>query len=1440
MSRNNLFPESQGAAVLPMVSTYDQVFQQIAGKSMDRFERASSSLSNPVGRQIAGGLASFTKPVPFLVSTIGLWMLLYFAKAFKNSEMDPVSVFAAMLMGSLVTTGLLWLARGSQRPNYNNFENYFQTLSGTPSVPNYAYTTTFRNVSEYPQFLSWHMGFIAYIVNRDEGPSFLETLFPEPSILHAIQHILKSIPDGLTFFSDNSTSAAVYETPLLDDFSETSIEEKNHAANLDWKDARVHSEQNVEESRYFEAAVLSQVSKSCIHRNDSASSAVAKGTAVKVLSGLLKTLLVNPFQYELSERIEFDFKKALGYKCFQLINVLRPAFIDNQWSNWRYFYAPDKTVRKAFCQLSTEQQTWMIFTLMSGSDQGKLLALSILQDKKLPTSVLAEFFKAYIVEYGGITLEKARALYGVMHNADPREEVLQRFQVEMVNEFRLQLAWLTQHSNGTIKALFESDPQLAARILRNFTVDLDVFPADDIKGTYAFPQEKPSAEAKQVIQYNNAEFEVVRPKDGGFSECGKEERGEQEARANKEDHADTQENQHAKDRVLIGRADVVRALRLMIKSDDVLFEQGPQHLGMTARDLISYEIYDLLTSPNLSNVIPQALARTPTNGVEDVRKLRKLKDQVNEQFQQCMQYVPNENQTGLQSHEDLIAYFANRNSPLVNTEGDVNDFRQQIHQALSQIAQKFKQRDVRLRDFCKRSDVVDAYLQYGVGVHLPLGVASAAVFSVSKGYHAEMLTMDQEQPVVFIESTHPNRPAQQFFVGKSFSDWGILRTKVPTQTQRAQLQLKPSKVNEPHPLIEVAQTLYSAVGSSKILGRIRSAMEHGDSGVKAYPGSSAQLSSVGARRNRDAIKRGLLQSENLEALWPMLSNHNTRKSAFTLITELFSDSQHNDEFQQKFEALVSAHDGVMCENNFIADFLEWLERSSHAAHIKPDVVRARFSAILLIKTYEQKEIGAIERGDRVEKLLRRFYPNDDIITALVRMREAFSARAHYWEAKRNIFMLIFNCQMLKYESADNETYQLEFLSHDSTTSMLEPILQGFSGDIRISIEARKNVQAWGSLLTKLIVEAYPSHETYLKELIKQLCEIIKSDQTPVTTSQNLSLVLMNALSLCPIRKDEHDITVGVTDVIYSVYNALAIRYAAENRMEINSDELNHLFTLLGAYRETGNFCIEQVYLSNAVYVFRQKENEDANDDANDDDEGRGFMSAAVSNLDVIQNTSTARRIDAGQCLSSFIDALQFSSNDGNGAWHRETVFRALFLVYMDVSLVKYANDLDEGLVDRLMDELEKTCGAAGGRDIANGAKNLFTGVLQSEFLKGSFQEEALHSTIYRMTALLLIKMCKFASSSDSVGLMSVGFLQHDAQVSQMRSLLKIFGIEGTDNNTEVAKIFSPKQPIGKAFAEMGMEKSIPMILKAFKGANQRLEQASSEKRQGETQALLVN
>lgn len=230
--------------------------------------------------------------------------------------------------------------------------------------------------------------------------------------------------------------------------------------------------------------------KSRIHRTGFFEKEGGREQSVKILHGCLSDLL----KADKPGPGRSDFIQELVHKSSQLVSLLRPEIQGDQRGDWRYFYANCPVATEAFKCLSPQKQAWMIFTLMSdNNDDVKLLALSILQDPRLAltrfgsaddrskktlasdvynNSCLAEFFKVYLNEFGGMSEARAHEVYHELTGSDPNLHPHELAQLRM-NCARLQLFWLTENSTGRMKALFENDVTVAAKILHNFTVNLE-------------------------------------------------------------------------------------------------------------------------------------------------------------------------------------------------------------------------------------------------------------------------------------------------------------------------------------------------------------------------------------------------------------------------------------------------------------------------------------------------------------------------------------------------------------------------------------------------------------------------------------------------------------------------------------------------------------------------------------------------------------------------------------------------------------------------------------------------------------------------------------------------------------------------------------------------------------------------------------------------------
>ena len=264
----------------------------------------------------------------------------------------------------------------------------------------------------------------------------------------------------------------IYHWPLIKDtlidgvpnngFFSLNDEERGAARSIDWRkvEGPKPKAEEPETPRDLSLRITSHAKAVLEHRTGQLAPEDKVKKQISIIRELLSGLLTNPLDCNRAQLVS---------NCLQLVCLLRPAIGDVQWKNGNYFLAHDERNTGAFKRLSVQQQAWMIYTLMSGNDAGKLLALSILQDTRLTMTSLTHFFQGYIAQFG----------------CDPHS----------FSQFREQLVWLTENSSGRISELLNKDTFVGTKILWTFTADL---PKDFKARGYAAPDRSPTAAA--VVQ----------------------------------------------------------------------------------------------------------------------------------------------------------------------------------------------------------------------------------------------------------------------------------------------------------------------------------------------------------------------------------------------------------------------------------------------------------------------------------------------------------------------------------------------------------------------------------------------------------------------------------------------------------------------------------------------------------------------------------------------------------------------------------------------------------------------------------------------------------------------------------------------------------------------------------------------------------------------------
>ena len=916
----------------------------------------------------------------------------------------------------------------------------------------------------------------------------------------------------------------LYKAPLLsnakmpDSFLQANAEERKSATQLDWRKHQVIKSTTPISQRLIPLYIQSYMAELLLCRDNDASKNPGYFRAlIKSMSNLfphwvkakelnneeklfltLNSLLANhPVEPDKSNQnpIVREAQEAM-----KMVLSLRPGLQDAQWCNWRYFYAQDEMVTNAFRRLSPQKQIWMVFRLMS-TDQGRLLALSILQDERLSLTELSTFFETYLYEFNSaksVVKTKTEEIYQYLYRVSPNADEMDRFLKKMSYVVREHLLWLTDNSTGRITQLFEADPSCAAKILLNFTVDL---PAEEwvkdfcILATGKQEAEKPFKVSYKDDQLDVHEYYVVPPKEDGsyhFSLLGEG----------------------------VTRRDVVTTLKAHVK-----------HKKLNLCSYLSEEICDLLTNPTKRHSVPKALAF----GV--------LIAQLGECYKKYAAYLPPDQQKEHLDLEGVLEYYEG-NSPLqslpqafdrrhaiLKVKNLIFSFKNATKgktelQYLLQNTVSYKEK---LEQYCQDENTVTTYLEEAVGFNQPLCVRTAVMYAAVNGHPVEVYSLDTHGKAQLVLYKAPedtddiSKEVRRFLMRKGYDNFALLEAKEQYEQKLTQRNASAGRFEELnnflHPMIKRAQQLFWSLSCHQ--NRICTYMEQGNKAVPltGYVGSSEKLFSCELEESIDAIRKSVLASECLDVLLPFLKSKqlNDNKTAFLILAVLFSDPDNGIKHQRVFEKLVVKHRKKIAGPEQIAAFANWLNNERDQSGDKMPQrfdkapIRARYTMAILMWIdgfSNQFAESAIE-------MLDVLYPDEETITAFNDLYFACSAREIGEQSERKVLENFFEgvCykKILSIEDEVSEDRGLEFkFMSKQNRSLLPTILDGF---------AEQNKNSWGDLLSIMLSKTALYRVDYMKSIINQFCQVIEKgglcDQGKtydVETRKDLALVLLNALN----------------------------------------------------------------------------------------------------------------------------------------------------------------------------------------------------------------------------------------------------------------------------------------------------------------------------------------
>ncbi|MCB1827554.1 MAG: hypothetical protein KDH94_03930, partial [Coxiellaceae bacterium] len=834
---------------------------------------------------------------------------------------------------------------------------------------------------------------------------------------------------------------------------------------------------------------------------------------------------------------------------------------DGQHHNWRYYYAKDETNTAAFKRLSPKKQAWMIFTLMSGNDQSKLLALSILQDPSLAltqtsrvegrgyreaivdawrNSTLAGFFEAYLEVFCPLPADRSnadrkeymQAIFKELYGVDANEVQLRIFQLNMTNQARVHLLWLTDNATGRLKSLLEESVHVAVKLFKNFLAEIETVQAHDVERSYAVSTKPQEVAPGLRATIDDVQATAKSPKqDGslGFSVFGPQ----------------------------TTRKKVVDLLLPHVSSNEMVFQS---HGGtLTLRQFIAQEIEDLLRDESRRHFLPAVFTQRPNSsrntladGLELLEKLKLIDQKIEEMDQRI---------------SDIEA--------ITPTDTRLDELRKEVDRMREQRATSEEEINRGVTQFCQREDVVRAYLTAGIGFHLPLGERTAALFAAYSGYQVEIYKANGSNLDCVYFHEHKKHEIFRLLQGDDTVSWSVF-TQAPSvdiesRSVAAQPMLSmasqevtesfgygvalgnepqamPSAIPTNHPMLLRVIELFWSIADKDKQDHIHQALQFGHPArgtqSQALADRADLLFTIDSPEKIQAVKDGVLQCVSVNKkqaaskkskqpskeqtppggnLWPllkMLRNDALKGQAFTLLAELFLDPINGIDFQRSFKTLVQEHYDYLTSARQIKAFREWLDHEA-PAHLNSPVVRSRYAAVMLTeinkKFLNSTSNKPSEKVERFQEVIGQLFPQEDLFTCFDHLSRACSSNDESDE-RVSIFRFMVSQKLVALSNAElSVDPQLMFLSADGKTDLLDRLYQGFDGDIAMDARVQAKVHSWGALLDGMIKVSYPGFKTYIDGMINQICEAIANGTLNKEQSLNLGLVLLNALDQTAVK-----------------------------------------------------------------------------------------------------------------------------------------------------------------------------------------------------------------------------------------------------------------------------------------------------------------------------------
>jgi len=948
----------------------------------------------------------------------------------------------------------------------------------------------------------------------------------------------------------------LYNWPLLSEqdrgFFSVSEQERQRVQHQDWRSAPVIKSNKAPSRTDVVMRVTDYVNQLRMRRVGMLAKEGERKQAIGIVRSLLSGLLKSPLECDAEvpdARRGLQAQAELPYKCLQLVNLLRPGIQSGQWKNWRFFYSHDEIITEAFKRLSAKQQAWMIYTLMSGNDAGRLLALSILQDARLPVtthffgSSLAQFFRAYIKQFA--------------NPANP----------ELHNEFREHLVWLTENTGGRISALLASDPALGSQLINFMSQDLP----DNTFALRPFTAaaERPVREQDlEVVTYCHSASISASSLD---SDAATETRDEYY-------HYQVHPRHDASQGFSVLPASVNRAL--------VVAALEGESSNQNARQELAPEIFDYLSDPDNADTLPACFSA-------DLRiRCQKAKRTVNVLIGQANRGLAANFQFQITDPFQLLAHLETNQTSLEPYFGEAGE--------LTRIIGGLQSAALGIVDTFSEEVIYQNYVTHVIGGHGELGYISLLLWAETAGRHIRIWQRSYNGEIVFLRANQEVEGAP-LDVLRETAYAGLRRltpTDAPTAVAAAATAQSAGKAT--------AAVAWPAHANTLVWGM------PGATSKKASVLQAAQVLQEGAAQDampaaEAAIHRGVLQSGNLSAIHPLLisSEPAIRDRGFAVLASLLGDrGPQGMVYQHIFQDYVGAHYGEMASIAMLQAFEQWLQGQVESED--ESILRGRFVAAV-IKATEQRAMKMPDthaRAAKINTVFAQLYPQQNLFDILATLGFAFKEDL---ESRRRIFRLLFNDANIQLGASAAVPADLGHLNMDGQSDILASlVMQGLDGDVIASFSNCERVANYADLLAQMVAVLHKKHGIY-----DRLIVAIKNPSNGFSCEirMHLAIALIDGLRRTGQAEAQQDILVvlqalhaglGITAMLGTPAHQAQFQRAFGSQLEYHH-LFNQLFEKLGImqfrqvsltlealYLEMSFSCLQQAQAHDNVDVNRQR------------------------------------------------------------------------------------------------------------------------------------------------------------------------------------------------------------------------------------------------------------